>query len=62
MREMELVPGTTPHGRSMTRNQIPAQKQLWVDEMDLVSMVQVASDRDINQMSPKLPPYPSPNR
>ena len=30
MREMQLGPGTTPKGKGMTRNQILAQKQLWV--------------------------------
>ena len=34
MREMQLVPGINPNGKGMTRNQILAQKQLWVDEMD----------------------------
>ena len=47
MREMQLVPGTTPKDKSMTRNQILAEKQLCLDEMDLVPMVQIASDRDI---------------
>ena len=61
MKETQLVLGTTLKGKSMTRNQILAWKQLWVDEMDLVSMVQIASDRDINQIPPKLPPHPSPN-
>ena len=59
---MQLVPGTTPKGKSITRNQILAQKQLWVDEMDLAPMIQIASDRDINHMPPKLPPHPSTNR
>ena len=34
MKEMQLILGTTPKGKSVTRNQILAQKQLWVDEMD----------------------------
>ena len=62
MREMQLVPGTIPKGKGMTRNQILAEKQLWVDELDLVPMVQIAIDRDINQTHPKLPPHQSPNR
>ena len=46
----------------MARNQILAQKQLWIDETDLMPMVQIASDRDINHMPPKLSPLPNPNR
>ena len=30
--------------------------------MGLAPMVQIDSDRDIDQMPPKLPPHPSPNR
>ena len=54
MREMHFGPGTTPKGKGMTRNQILAHKLLWVDEMDLAPVVQVDSDRDLNQMSPKI--------
>ena len=61
MKEMKLVPATTPKGKGITKNQILAQKQLWVDEMGLVPVVQIASDRDIDQMPPKLPPHSSPN-
>ena len=38
MKELQVVPGTTPKGEGMTRNDILAQKQLWVDETDLVPM------------------------
>ena len=58
---MQLVPGTTPKGKSMTRNQILAKKQLLVDEMDLVPVVKIAIDRDLSKTPTKLPPHPSPN-
>ena len=45
----------------MTRNHILAQKQLWVDEMDLAPMVQVDSDRDMDHIPSKLSPHPNPN-
>ena len=66
MKELQLVPGTTPKGKGITRNQILSQKQLWVgqqtDEIDIAPVVQIASDRDIDHMPPKSPPHLNSNR
>ena len=66
MKELQLVPGTTPKGKGITRNQILSQKQLWIgqqtDEIDLAPMVQILSDRDIDHAHPKLPPHLNPSR
>ena len=49
MRGLQVVPGTTPKGKSMTRNHILVQKQFWVNKADLAPTVQIANDRDTNQ-------------
>ena len=66
MKELQLVPGTTPKGKGIIRNQNLSQKQLWVgqqrDDIDLAPMVKITSDRDINHTPPKSSPYLNPSR
>ena len=61
MKELQLVPGTTPKGKEIKRNQILSEKQLWVvqqtDEIDQAPMICVSSVRDINHTSPKTSPH-----
>ena len=57
MKDLQLVPGTTPKGTGIVSNQILSQKQLWVgqqrDEIDQVPMIWLSSARDINHASLK---------
>ena len=62
MKELQVVPETTPKGKGMTGNQFLAQKQLWANETELGPMVQIANDRDTNHTPSKLSPHPIPNR
>ena len=43
MKELQLVPGTTPKGKGIEKNQILLQKQYWVgqqtDEIDQVPTI-----------------------
>ena len=65
MKELHLVPGTTPKGKGIMKNQILSQKQLWVgqqtDEIDQAPMIWVSSVRDINHTSPKTSSHLNPS-
>ena len=63
MKELQVIPETTPKGKGMTRNHSLALKQLWVNETELAPIVQIqiVGDRETNHTSSKLPSHPSPN-
>ena len=49
-------------GKCVIRNHILAQKQLWVNDTDLVPWVQTANDRDTDHTPSKLPSHLTPNK
>ena len=63
MKELQVIPETTPKGKGMTANHSLALKQLWVNETKLAPIVQiqVLSDRETDHTSSKVPLHPSPN-
>ena len=64
MKELQIIPETTPKGKGMTGNHSLALKQLWVNEMELspIEQIQVANDRDTDLTTSKLPSHPIQNR
>ena len=58
MKELQFVPEITPKGKSIKKNQILSQTQLWVDQqadkIDHMPIIQVSSVRDINHTSPRM--------
>ena len=56
MKELQVILETTPKGTDMTGNHFLAQKQLLVNETELVSIVQIAKDRNTNHTLSKLSP------
>ena len=62
MKELQVIPETTPKGKDMTGNHILALKQLWVNETAPIVDIQIANDRDTNHTTSKLSPPPISNR
>ena len=63
MKELLVIPETTPMGEGMTGNHSLAPKLSWVNETELVPLVQIqiAKDRDTNHTTSKLSPHSIPN-
>ena len=63
MKELQVIAETTPKGKGMAGNHSLAPKQLWVNETELVPIVQIlmAKDRDTDHTTSKLPSHPIPN-
>ena len=64
MKELQVIPETTPKGKGMTGNHSLAWKQLWINETELAPIVQiqVANGRDTDHTTSKLSPHPIPSR
>ena len=64
MKELHVIPETTPNGEGMTRNHSLALKHLWVNETELVPIeqIQIVNDKDTEHTTSKLSSHPIPNR
>ena len=62
-KELQVIPQTTSKDKGMTGNHSFALKQLWVNETELVPIVQIqiVSDGETDCTSTKLPLHLSPN-
>ena len=60
MKELQVIPETTPKGDGMTRNHSLPLKQLWLNETELAPIVQIqiANDRATDHTTSKLPSHP----
>ena len=64
MRDLQVIPETTPKGEGITWNHSLTLQQLWVNETELAPIIQIelASDKETDHTSSKLPSHPSANR
>ena len=62
MKQLQVIPESTPKGKDMTGNHFLVQKQLWVNETELAPIVQIANNRDTDHTPSRLSPHPILNR
>ena len=64
MKELQVIPETTPKGKGMTGNHPLATNQLWVNETELVPIVEIeiANGKNTDHTTSKLSPHPTPKR